>query len=101
MKSIPRNRFGDICYRKINFKVNKIKIQFKFSVLEILIQKLYFSIARDGSKSGRLDSVTQSLVSITDEYADNSLLKGFHEFTEKLTDQGMGSKYVKRSSKVI
>ena len=73
----------------------------KFSVLEIFIQKPYFSIARDGSKSARLDSVTQSLVSITDEYAENSLLKGFHEFTEKLTDQGMGSKYVKRSSKVI
>ena len=62
----------------------------KLSVLEIFVNKPFYSIARDGSKSGRLDSVTQSLVSITDEYADNSLLKGFHEFTEKLTDQGLG-----------
>merc|ERR1719220_142036 len=49
-----------------------------------ITEKSSSSFARDGPKSGRLDSVTQSLVSITDDYADNSLLKEFHNFTEKL-----------------
>lgn len=45
-------------------------------------------------KLERLDSVTQSLISITDEYADNGLLKEFNSFTEKLTEQVIRKKDV-------
>ena len=53
------------------------------------------SLARTNSrKLERLDSVTQSLISITDEFAENELLNEFNTFTEKLTDTVIRQKQI-------
>jgi len=45
----------------------------------------------------QFDSVTQSLISITDEYAENGLLKEFNIFTDKLTEEVLRKKDVSGS----